>query len=86
MSDFKKTITAQLKDSAKVLTATAKLSPVIDAAAKDLLRSYRNGVDDGGELGCRCQHLGAVLKLRCDRFLEIRHGRAPSCRAILFFQ
>ena len=43
MSDYKKTITAQLKDSAKVLTATAKLAPVIDAAAKDLLRSYRNG-------------------------------------------
>ena len=43
MSDYKKTITAQLKDSAKTLTATAKLAPVIDAAAKDLLRSYRNG-------------------------------------------
>ncbi len=43
MPDFKKTISAQLKDSAKVLTATAKLSPVIDAAAKDLLRAYRNG-------------------------------------------
>lgn len=41
--DFKKTITLQLKDSAKVLTATAKLAPVIDAAAKDLLRCYRNG-------------------------------------------
>ena len=43
MSDRKKTIVAQLKESAKVLTATAKLSPLIDAAAKDLLRSYRNG-------------------------------------------
>ncbi|MBI5246996.1 MAG: SIS domain-containing protein [Elusimicrobia bacterium] len=43
MSDFKKTIQAQLKDSAKTLTATAKLAPVIDAAAKDLLRAYRNG-------------------------------------------
>jgi len=43
MSDYKKTIQAQLKDSAKTLTATAKLAPVIDAAAKDLLRSYRNG-------------------------------------------
>ena len=42
-SDFKKTIGAQLKDSAKVLTATAKQSAVIDAAAKDLLRCYRNG-------------------------------------------
>jgi D-sedoheptulose 7-phosphate isomerase len=43
MSDRKKVIVAQLKESAKVLTATAKLSPLIDAAAKDLLRSYRNG-------------------------------------------
>lgn len=41
--NFKKTIEAQLKDSAKVLQAVAKLSPVIDAAAKDLLRCYRNG-------------------------------------------
>lgn len=42
-SDFKKNIVGQLKDSAKVLAATAKLAPVIDAAAKDLLRCYRNG-------------------------------------------
>ncbi len=41
--NFKKTIQDQLKESAKVLSATAKLSPVIDAAAADLLRSYRNG-------------------------------------------
>lgn len=43
MPDFKKTIVTQLKDSAKVLTAVTKLSPAIDAAAKDLLRAYRNG-------------------------------------------
>ena len=43
MSDRKKTIVAQLKESAKVLTATAKSAPLIDAAAQDLLRSYRNG-------------------------------------------
>ena len=42
-NDFKKTIAGQLKDSARTLTATAKLAPVIDAAAKDLLRCYRNG-------------------------------------------
>lgn len=42
-SDFRKTIAAQLKDSAKVLTAVAKLSPAIDAAARDLLLAYRNG-------------------------------------------
>lgn len=42
-NDFKKTISDQLKESAKVLNATAKLAPVIDAAAVDLLRSYRNG-------------------------------------------
>ena len=42
-NDFRKTIVAQLKDSAKILTAVTRLSPVIDAAAKDLLRSYRNG-------------------------------------------
>jgi D-sedoheptulose 7-phosphate isomerase len=41
--NFKKTIEAQLKDSAQVLRAVAKLSPEIDAAAKDLLRCYRNG-------------------------------------------
>ncbi len=41
--NFKKTIVTQLKDSAKVLSATAKQSPVIDAAAKALLRCYRNG-------------------------------------------
>lgn len=42
-NDFKKTIAAQLRDSARTLVATAKLAPVIDAAARDLLRSYRNG-------------------------------------------
>ena len=41
--DFRKTIVAQLKDSAQVLTATSKLSPIINAAAADLLRAYRNG-------------------------------------------
>ncbi len=41
--DFRKTIAAQLKESASVLTALTKISPVIDAAAQDLLRSYRNG-------------------------------------------
>ena len=41
--DFQKTIVTQLKESAAVLTAVAQLSPVIDAAAQDLLRSYRNG-------------------------------------------
>ncbi|OGS41086.1 MAG: hypothetical protein A2506_01205 [Elusimicrobia bacterium RIFOXYD12_FULL_66_9] len=43
MSDLKKTITAQLKDSAKVLTATAKQAALIDRAAQDLLRTFRNG-------------------------------------------
>ena len=41
--DFQKTIVTQLKESAAVQTAVAQLSPVIDAAAQDLLRSYRNG-------------------------------------------
>jgi D-sedoheptulose 7-phosphate isomerase len=41
--DFKRTISAQLKDSAKTLTACVKLAPEIDAIAKDLLRAYRNG-------------------------------------------
>lgn len=41
--EFKNDIVKQLKDSAKVLTLTAKLAPQIDAAAKDLLRCYRNG-------------------------------------------
>jgi len=40
---FKKTIEAQLKDAARVLTATAKLAPALDAAASELLRCYRNG-------------------------------------------
>lgn len=43
MPDFRKTIADQLKDSAKVLTATAKLAPIVDRAAAALLRSLRNG-------------------------------------------
>ena len=43
MSDFKKTIVSQLKDSAKVLIATAKLAPAVVAVAHDLLKCYRNG-------------------------------------------
>ena len=43
MSDFRKTIVSQLKDSAKVLTLTAKLAPAADAVAQDLLKCYRNG-------------------------------------------
>jgi D-sedoheptulose 7-phosphate isomerase len=43
MPDLKKTIIAQLKDSAKVLTATSKLAPEIDAVGQALLRCYRNG-------------------------------------------
>ena len=43
MPDFKKTVVAQLKESAEVLTATAKLAPAADAVAKDLLKAYRNG-------------------------------------------
>ena len=43
MPDFKKTIAEQLKDSAKVLTATAKLAPEMDRAATALLHSLLNG-------------------------------------------
>ena len=43
MSDFKKTIVSQLKESAAVLIATAKLAPAVDAVADDLLKCYRNG-------------------------------------------
>jgi D-sedoheptulose 7-phosphate isomerase len=43
MPDFRKTIVSQLKDSAKVLGATAKLAPAIDAVASDLLKAYQNG-------------------------------------------
>jgi D-sedoheptulose 7-phosphate isomerase len=43
MPDFKKTIVAQLKESAAVLTATGKLAPAIDAVAAELLKCYRNG-------------------------------------------
>lgn len=43
MADFKKTIVSQLKDGARVMTATAKLAPRIDAVAQALLKSYRNG-------------------------------------------
>jgi D-sedoheptulose 7-phosphate isomerase len=43
MPDFKKSINAQLKEGAKVLTLTAKLAPAIDAVAQDLLKCYRNG-------------------------------------------
>lgn len=41
--EFRKDIVAQLKDSAKTLTATAKQAAVIEAAGKDLLRCFRNG-------------------------------------------
>ena len=43
MPDFKKTIVSQLKDSAAVLTASAKLAPAVDAVARELLKCYRNG-------------------------------------------
>ena len=43
MPDFKKTIVEQLKDGAKVLTATAKLAPEMDRAAAALLHSLLNG-------------------------------------------
>ena len=43
MSDFKKTIAAQLKESAGVLTMTVKLAPALDVVAQDLVRCYRNG-------------------------------------------
>jgi D-sedoheptulose 7-phosphate isomerase len=43
MRDFKKPIAAQLKEGAKVLTATAKLAPEIDAVAQALLKCFRNG-------------------------------------------
>ena len=43
MSDFQKTIVEQLRESASVLTETAKLAPEIDAVAAALLRCYRAG-------------------------------------------
>lgn len=43
MPDFKKTIAGQLRDSARVLTATARLAAPIDRAAQALLRTFRNG-------------------------------------------
>jgi D-sedoheptulose 7-phosphate isomerase len=43
MPDFKKSIAAQLKEGANVLTLTAKLAPAVDAVAQDLLKCYRNG-------------------------------------------
>ena len=43
MAEFKKTIVAQLKDSARTLSATARLAPLIDAAAQDLVRCFRSG-------------------------------------------
>ena len=43
MPDLKKTIATQLKDSARVLTATAKQAALIDKAAQELLRCFRNG-------------------------------------------
>lgn len=43
MSDFKKTIAAQLQESADAMTATAKHAAEIDAVAQELLRCYRAG-------------------------------------------
>ncbi len=43
MPDFKKTIAAQLKEGAAVMSATAKLAPEIDAVAAELLKCFRSG-------------------------------------------
>lgn len=43
MSDFKKTIVAQLKEASETMTAAAKLAPELDAIAQALLKCYRNG-------------------------------------------
>jgi len=43
MPNFKKTISDQLKESAEVLTQSAKLAPVADAVAQDLIKTFRNG-------------------------------------------
>lgn len=43
MNDFKKTISAQLKEASETMTATAGLAPELDAVAKVLLHCYRNG-------------------------------------------
>jgi D-sedoheptulose 7-phosphate isomerase len=43
LPNFKKTIVDQLKESAAVLTLSAKLAPAADAVAQDLLKCYRNG-------------------------------------------
>lgn len=43
MPNFKKTIADQLKESAEVLTLSAKLAPVADAVAQDLIKTFRNG-------------------------------------------
>jgi D-sedoheptulose 7-phosphate isomerase len=40
---MKKTIVAQLKDSSKVLAATAKLAPEIERAAEALIAAFRRG-------------------------------------------
>ena len=40
---MKKTIVAQLKDSSKVLAATAKLAPEIERVAEALIAAYRRG-------------------------------------------
>ncbi len=40
---MKKNIVAQLKDSSKVLAATAKLAPEIERAAEALIAAYRRG-------------------------------------------
>jgi len=43
MPDFKKAVVLQLKESSRVLAATARSAAGIDAAAQDLLRCLRNG-------------------------------------------
>lgn len=43
MPNFKKTIAAQLKEAASVLTLSAQLAPVADAVAQDLIKTFRNG-------------------------------------------
>ncbi|MEK7388268.1 MAG: SIS domain-containing protein [Elusimicrobiota bacterium] len=71
MSEFKKGIISSLKESARVLSATTRLAPVIEAAASDILKSYRNGgkilsFGNGGS-SCDAQNLADELTGRYRR-------------------
>ncbi len=69
--DLRKTITSQLRDSSRVLAATAKLSPELEKAARALVAAYKRGnkiltFGNGGS-ACDAQNFADELVGRFER-------------------